>query len=580
MITNVRAQSFGQRAAVILLFAGVALWQGWSAYQRGDVLSGDQMLIVAGALKDADPSLYRIDPIFGANQYQFNTPTFRAILVFLMRLGLEVRAVHAVLLAISSFVYLCGMGWLIFEVTKNRLTSAMVAYASLFPYASAGSTYWGIAGLGAVVPRSVFLGFIPITMAAYWRWRQTVWVYAVFFGLGVVSNLHPVSGFYLSQALLLTLVVEFGVSPATIKRALLAAGCFAVGIAPFAVGFAKGGSSAPSALREELIEAIFFRYQWALRNDLLIGAMVTMVSVGVALAIALILQRRATGPQARSSWAVWGSIIVGGITFWTLFPTLMWLPLFMLASAGLVVRRRQGWIEQDRFFLRLGLAIIITTLIWPIAQTGFVWLFDQPPRLVELYRGLRTLYVILFVYSAVYLAHQWQALSEPVGRSRFRSGAAVLVAMIYLFFPLIWSWIPYTPAGRTSSETRQADFMQACEWVRAHTPQEALFLFYNGPDWSSEEPVSAAGFRLYAQRSIVVSYKDGGYAFYYGPEAMIAWYRRFRDVERVLQSEDLTAITHTAQRYHASFLVLDQSRAKLLQSPVFHNAGFVVYSLQ
>jgi hypothetical protein len=100
-----------------------------------------------------------------------------------------------------------------------------------------------------------------------------------------------------------------------------------------------------------------------------------------------------------------------------------------------------------------------------------------------------------------------------------------------------------------SAETRQADWIAACDWIEANTPASAIFL----------TPKSQQTFKWYAQRAEVVSLKDV-------PQdglGIVEWRRRVNDVfAPPANKQGYSALTdqqiiELASRYDASFVIVD-----------------------
>ncbi|MBI2885621.1 MAG: hypothetical protein HYY02_00280 [Chloroflexi bacterium] len=161
--------------------------------------------------------------------------------------------------------------------------------------------------------------------------------------------------------------------------------------------------------------------------------------------------------------------------------------------------------------------------------------------------------------------------------------AALALALLYLGAKLqAWPFLFSPP---------QDQWWQAQEWVRQHTPQEAVVLVpphFRGAEMGSE-------FRVVAQRSPVATYAEGGEASFNRAFAL-AWAERMRDLtngafsladpgantlERMREGFDSLSeadLRRVAARHGASYLLLEEDR-RLSWAPRFNNGRYAVYAL-
>jgi hypothetical protein len=133
---------------------------------------------------------------------------------------------------------------------------------------------------------------------------------------------------------------------------------------------------------------------------------------------------------------------------------------------------------------------------------------------------------------------------------------------------------PIPPAD--AKVTFYPDWVEACDWIAANTPADALFL----------TPRLNQSFKWRTGRPEVVNRKD----IPQDARGILEWYRRLKDiyyteVGGIEQSFDSIGILGTdrvrelATKYHAAYVLMD--RGQLLSLPIaFRNEEYVVYRIE
>ena len=108
------------------------------------------------------------------------------------------------------------------------------------------------------------------------------------------------------------------------------------------------------------------------------------------------------------------------------------------------------------------------------------------------------------------------------------------------------------------------------DWAQMNTPKGALFL---APPYAFAER-----FRAFSLRNIVVSYKDGVSFLLFRRPITAEWFKTYQDVSRIYLTNDTAAFERAAQRYGASYVIVDNTK-NALELPVIHVEGpYTVYS--
>lgn len=136
-----------------------------------------------------------------------------------------------------------------------------------------------------------------------------------------------------------------------------------------------------------------------------------------------------------------------------------------------------------------------------------------------------------------------------------------------------------------SYRQRHVDWVSCCEWVRTHTPKDAVLL----------TPRGQQSFKWFAQRAEVVSWKDCPQ----DAEGVVEWLKRYEDVypsadgEKIMFGPTIDPSLppeerwrRLANRYGADYLVLDLAEQSPLDLPLIYparvefNPSFAVYRLR
>jgi len=122
----------------------------------------------------------------------------------------------------------------------------------------------------------------------------------------------------------------------------------------------------------------------------------------------------------------------------------------------------------------------------------------------------------------------------------------------------------------------QRSWEEMQDYVRRHTPKEAvIFVPYN---------MEMGGFRIGAERTIVVSYRDSGIVgFDY--RAAMEWKKRIEDVGAFkfnITASPWPAVKNAVEKYHADYIVFMAPVApgpNPLMTQLYHNQYFALYQV-
>lgn len=112
-------------------------------------------------------------------------------------------------------------------------------------------------------------------------------------------------------------------------------------------------------------------------------------------------------------------------------------------------------------------------------------------------------------------------------------------------------------------------FRDLCLWARSATSPDDLFL---------TPPGVFASFRVYAERPLFVTFKDGVIAMFSGALAD-QWYARYQAIELLYQTFQPEEVTRFASPQGISYVIQESHRPEINLPVVYENRGYRVYKL-
>jgi hypothetical protein len=339
--------------------------------------------------------------------------------------------------------------------------------------------------------------------------------------VGLLGNMHPPSAAHLYLLMVSALLLDPAARPRWRRPLLLSAG-FWLGIVPYLVQWLahRGGGPVP-------VDVVAFRegpelFSWStcLRLGFFNPACV------LPLALAWLGWRSICSPEEKER-AAWLWRMIAAAAFWTFFapPISRLVPAFYNVS---LARIQSYW-----FFLALALS-------------GF--LLKRLVSSKELSRKLGGAALAVFLLATAgggRASELLDLLHRPSG------GAGTLWADV----------------GHSFSLPDRKGFLELCAWARRETGKDDLFLF--------PTDVASPCFRVYAERPLYVTFKDGSSAFVsaLGPP----WLARWRNAEALYSDFTAPAARDFCRTEGVTYLVREAKEKPVALPVAFENEGWKVY---
>ena len=231
--------------------------------------------------------------------------------------------------------------------------------------------------------------------------------------------------------------------------------------------------------------------------------------------------------------------------------------LWMLVPVLLAVF---GWTILSRVQQRLFRSVFIAAAVVSVGG-HLVAQFFPDLLLLQFSRASRLFYLVLLPVAAAGITHFF------LKNNRRKVAALGLMALLMIPIPL---WAPrLTSSAEPSTALPPEEFAQVTAWAQ-QTPRDALFLV--PPD------SFAQWFRPNAQRSVVVTYKDGANLILTMGGA--EWWRdRYAAVRSVYAQNRTSVFLDAAEEYNADYIIVDRQQHQLDLPIAYQNARFAVYEV-
>jgi hypothetical protein len=248
---------------------------------------------------------------------------------------------------------------------------------------------------------------------------------------------------------------------------------------------------------------------------------------------------------------------------------LLGLPLLGILSMPvswlLLDRAKWVFVPQVQPLRTLLFVVLFAQLLTAVAgaqavQRGRAW--EAAAWFVPAYLlPLQTVVIGPFVWSRIGLAVVLAALTASLAVRDWR--IAPLVAGTAFFA------IPWLGGVVNYPQLHTPELSQLSAWARASTSEDAVFVFPG-----AGHALYPGIFRSEALRAVYVDWKSGGQVNYLPGFAEQWWFRWQQTMTGGFQASDLPKYSGLGIRY-----VVVSATAKASASPVFENAGYVVYAV-
>jgi len=484
-------------------------------------------------------------------QYRFPTLYFVSLISPLI-------SAFGLVQALVTLEAIIGVGYILLAfISLYILTgyiglSLAVAIFSVFPVLVFPVESWAILSFPSMLPRTLFSVFYPPLFLGWLRWRQNPKLLLVlFFLIGLLSNIYPLTGLTMVSAMLLAQVVIGRFSWRAIGLAAMCGLASLIPMLPFAIDFISymrhAAPQGPGSVNPaELQKAFDYR--------------------------------------------------LGLPTFSADQFAILFSPLAWMVFGGLGLASIQRSVKKDILFF-IGATLFIFGFI---VALNYLWLIPHgrsPFLLADFLRAPRQLVLPLVMMAALYIAQQSKCtrrlwLTVLLGLSVIFIDCRTLARDIISHAPLI-RLIPHQidskkkEYGLSPSKQhkfwRKANMYDVALWFKNNTSQ-AHTLVHVSPVQQNDVTIYILAFGC---RAVTLDWNFFGTLYYADRAEYVAWYRLFSRLNAIFQEKgscspaELQLIT---QHYPTiTHVVCSTPVLSPMESPlnklVYRNADFYVYEM-
>ncbi len=520
-----------------IVFAAVYTTEGFLFRDYNE----DEFQVASGYLKDQQDALYQRDFIWSKADMVRNLHVcvrgfMRVTEWITFGVFKEPIDLFLVWLPMCVFLFFVGNYLLCLRFTGNSLASLLIACSFMLVRRTIWD-WWGVGPIFTMSARGLALSLLPLALWAYFQCRGHLGYLAGWFFLwGLVSNLHPLSGWGFVELLGVTILVSEHFSSRALTKVVVIGIATLIGSIPFLWMWSRVVMIPPELQADPAIVKKF----WDSFMGLELPRAIFIRQFLMDLAIPLLLA-------------------VGGFIFW--------------CRKG----RRGDLYEMRLLYLFPAVVILMTLLVMVLGSVLRYAGVSLPVMVPEHGRNIKMIYLILPVWMAFGVVG-W--LRSSVSTSVWWRYGPV---MIVLFFSMIINFPGHKLArsvlakvGLLSAtsfqrllEVRREDAadLEVALWARKHTPVDALFYF------------DSYEFRYYARRSLVFCWFDRPCVAFRPARELEEWLRRRDRLKPLKDVQDGSGMLIVARDYGAQFLVVLNTWKQPEGKTVWSNWKYSVYEV-
>jgi hypothetical protein len=499
----------------------------------------DEFQVATGYLKDRDPSLFPKDFIWSKPEMVRNLHVcVRNVLEFTNRMTFrsiqEPIDLFLIWLPIGFVLFFIGNYLLSYEFTHNGLASLFVASCFMLVRRTVYD-WWGIGPMFTMSARGLVLSCLPLGLWFFFQCYSDIKKLA-FFSLiwGLISNLHPLSGWGFMEFLGLTILCIEKFRPQAFGKVFLMAVSVLLGSLPFLLVWNKVAIVPEQFQPDPAIVKRFLDFYLFIQPDTPKYIFGFLSDLAIPLIIALIgfFYFRS---QNKSIQHV--SLKIAGI-----------FPLVVLGTV---------------------LGIVALGTVWK--RFGFI----APVMTTEHGRNIKMVYLTLPIWMG--FGFSWW-LERKVSFFMKNSVAITVVFLCLIinfpghklgrYFLDRAGWLSPSSSQKFEKEIQgDAADLELSLWAREKTSKDALFYF------------DSYEFRYYARRSLIFCSFDRPCIAFHPSREMEEWNRRYDLVTPLKKDGDSQGMFKISMDLHADYLVLMNTWKHLEQNSVWSNEKYSVFAV-
>jgi len=501
----------------IIIFFTLSLVVNYFAVPN--MLSHDKLSNELYLLKSGNPELFANDYALEGASWRFFYVPFVEMLRLANRFTGSSEETYRILVPILFFVFTSGMFVFFYRLGNSFWASIFTAVVSSVYIPEVLHENWGIPGPSMILHRHMALALLPIAYFLFYQYINNAKLLIVFFLVGLIGNIHPVSSFYVTLIFLITLLFAHGFRKETIKKAFLSGLAALLGITPF---------------------LIWHFILYPANGDLFI--------INDEPYLNAVWEAQPHVSPAGMTNLYFRTFITNWYAFWPL------TGIFFL-TAWLWSKKND---ESKKGFLRTSMilfwATALVTITISAGQQILQIFFKIAPLTIEEPRAFRFIYFVLYLHLAYLLSftHELFRSYRYALSMRQKLAAAAIVIFITIFAGFLLQQKISRAAFLLSLKKNEPDSGNTCRlpmygWISGHTPQDSIFLI---------NPNIFPAFRICALRGLVNHYRDVPPAIL-SRDKIVEWARRKHIIETAYAGNNPQKIKLAADQFNAAYIITE-----------------------
>lgn len=507
-----------------LALVGLFVWLDGPA----PALRSDQLAINLMVVKTLHPDWLIGDRLYGSDHPRSYIPAFVGLQSAVAGLvgGDPARAIGILVWPLGVLVI---VGHYVFfrALAGSPLPAALGTVSALTVRNALAGEYWGFAAAASVQPRMFAVALVPPLALAFLRWQRSRLLPVYFLAVGLLTNIHPVTGLHLFEISILAHLALERLRAPSWRKATMGAGLFALGALPFIVGYLPGRENVMDpALLGTVRAALDFRFDYLFLPPRLDAVLSVLFHASLpAIVLAWVVRHRGWSEDLRALSVLGGFALVAGFAG--------------IAAIQLIARL------VDRPYVDI-MQLRATKLVYLPLLAAFPLVFRE--LLARRSAAARLGLVAVFTLSLIppgTLIHSFSkerrdSVKQLLGITKPAAG----------------------PAAPVTEEAEPPPLDALHRWVGEHTERNDLFL------------TDSDAFRLETLRPITGTFKDGAYLVHLGNAPFYRWYVYMREVESCRARQGVDCWFDLAEKYQVRYAVVDPRVARAKAPDVFERVWF------
>jgi len=559
--------------------------------------SADIVLIVTFAKKLINNSLYSND-YFLSNFYNFYPKPFLSVVAFFISVFGSLERGLLVFAIITNIILWFSLYFLLFSVSKNKFWSIIITLCALFYTRPAyQTTWWGAFRPSGMIPRNLILAFTPLLVWYFMKFKDNKRIVYLFAFLGILTNLHSMSSLHLSIWFGVSYLLLGGVKkkiPILIKSGLW----WLVLSSPYIYSYLT------SSFKAADVPAHIIEYRL---SGYFLPKLEVVINTGKAFLVPLVLgivgyilsRKFVKGTQKKTISALFfGNLLVvliglvlqkyGILVEFQFLRVTVYLYIIIYLSVMLLFIYLTSFEEKKyRIFGYLFSFSLLPFLVFPKYEAFARFSTEIPKVLIskvlpekekeeaveysDMERDRENIKIKLKESDLTFTDEEIARTSYDPTSALFESGEEEVLDKIgsrlnveeSIIFKSGWE-APY----HINFAGNWVEFGEVIDYVVSNTDPNAIFML---------PPNGASIFRLFTERGLVVSVKDGS-ASGFSKEYAERWFETYQTVRRAYHSLDPDTVVDAAKEYNADYILIYEDVPLPLEL-VFNNFNYWIYKV-